>query len=85
MPIGDGELGQPRMSSTDERRWSRGASHASIPPVVLQVSAAIAGSRDGGHMKENAAAASLDLSNVLSEIEQLIPLGPTFAQSAPTP
>ena len=42
------------------------------------VTAAIAGSRNGGHMEENAGAASLDLSNVLTEIEQLIPLGPGF-------
>jgi aryl-alcohol dehydrogenase-like predicted oxidoreductase len=43
------------------------------------VTAAIAGSRDGGHMQENAGAADLDLSEVLTEIEELIPLGPTFA------
>jgi aryl-alcohol dehydrogenase-like predicted oxidoreductase len=41
--------------------------------------AAIAGSRDGGHMQENAGAAALDLSSVLTEIEELIPLGPIFA------
>jgi aryl-alcohol dehydrogenase-like predicted oxidoreductase len=43
------------------------------------VTAAIAGSRDERHMRDNAAAAALDLSDVLSEIERLIPLGPTFA------
>jgi myo-inositol catabolism protein IolS len=43
------------------------------------VTSAIAGSRDGGHMQENAGAADLDLSDVLTEIEELIPLGPTFA------
>ena len=43
------------------------------------VTAAIAGSRNGGHMHENASAASLDLTGVLEELEQLIPLGPTFA------
>jgi aryl-alcohol dehydrogenase-like predicted oxidoreductase len=43
------------------------------------VTAAIAGSRDGGHMQENAGAAALDLSSVLREIEELIPLGPIFA------
>ena len=43
------------------------------------VSAAIAGSHDGSHMRENASAAVLDLSNVLSEIEQLVELGPAFA------
>lgn len=42
------------------------------------VTAAIAGSRDGSHMRENADAAVLDLSDVLSEIERLIPLGPSF-------
>jgi len=42
------------------------------------VTAAIAGSRDGRHMQENADAASLRLSAVLPEIERLIPLGPTF-------
>jgi len=42
------------------------------------VAAAIAGSRDGRHMQENVGAAGLDLSGVLPEIEQLIPLGPTF-------
>jgi myo-inositol catabolism protein IolS len=46
------------------------------------VTAAIAGSRDGGHMQENAGAADLDLSDVLTEIEELIPLGPTFASPA---
>jgi len=45
------------------------------------VTAAIAGSRNGAHMSENAEAASLDLSDVLEELEQLIPLGPTFAPS----
>lgn len=44
--------------------------------------AAIAGSRDGGHMQENAGAAALDLSSVLTEIEELIPLGPIFAPPA---
>jgi aryl-alcohol dehydrogenase-like predicted oxidoreductase len=43
------------------------------------VTAAIAGSRDGSHMRENAGAAALDLADVLEEIEQLIPLGPAFA------
>lgn len=44
------------------------------------VAAAIAGSRDAGHMAENAGAAALDLSEtILDEIEQLIPLGPTVA------
>ena len=44
------------------------------------VDAAIAGSRDGGHMRENAGAASLTLTpDVIDEVERLIPLGPTFA------
>lgn len=43
------------------------------------VTAAIVGSRDGGHMEENAAAALVDLSGVLTEIEDLILLGPTVA------
>jgi aryl-alcohol dehydrogenase-like predicted oxidoreductase len=42
------------------------------------VTAAIAGSRDGSHMQENAGAMALDLSAVLTEIEDLIPLGPTL-------
>ena len=37
------------------------------------VTAAIAGSRNGGHMGENAAAAALDLSAVMAEIEELVP------------
>ena len=43
------------------------------------VTAAIAGSHNGRHMKENAGAADLDLSEVMDEIEQLVPLGPAFA------
>jgi aryl-alcohol dehydrogenase-like predicted oxidoreductase len=46
------------------------------------VAAAIAGSGDGGHVQENAGAAELDLSDVLTEIEELIPLGPAFASPA---
>jgi aryl-alcohol dehydrogenase-like predicted oxidoreductase len=46
------------------------------------VSAAIVGSRDGGHIKENAAASELDLTDALDAIERLIPLGPTFADRA---
>ncbi len=46
------------------------------------VSAAIAGSRDGRHMDENARASKLDLSGSLDELEALIPQGPTFAQPA---
>jgi aryl-alcohol dehydrogenase-like predicted oxidoreductase len=43
------------------------------------VAAAIAGSRNGSHVGENAAAANLDLTDSLEELERLIPLGPTFA------
>jgi aryl-alcohol dehydrogenase-like predicted oxidoreductase len=49
---------------------------------VLQqpgVSAAIAGSRDGRHVHENAEASNLDLTGSLDELEKLIPMGPTFA------
>jgi aryl-alcohol dehydrogenase-like predicted oxidoreductase len=44
------------------------------------VSAAIAGSRDGRHVRENAEASSLALEGALDELEKLIPLGPTFAE-----
>jgi aryl-alcohol dehydrogenase-like predicted oxidoreductase len=45
------------------------------------VAAAIAGSRDTSHMRDNAGAASLALSqDVLEELELLIPLGPAFDQ-----
>lgn len=43
------------------------------------VDAAIAGSRSGRHMGENAGAAELDLRDALPDIERLIPLGPAFA------
>jgi myo-inositol catabolism protein IolS len=43
------------------------------------VSAAIAGSRDGRHVHENAKASELDLLAVMGDLEKLIPLGPTFA------
>ena len=43
------------------------------------VTAAIAGSRNGSHMEENAAATGLDLSVVLAEIEELIPIRSTPA------
>jgi len=42
------------------------------------VTAAIAGSRDGSHTRENAEAAVLDLIDCMEELEQLIPLGPSF-------
>jgi aryl-alcohol dehydrogenase-like predicted oxidoreductase len=40
---------------------------------------ALAGSRDGRHVHENAAAAAVDLRTSLDELEALIPLGPAFA------
>lgn len=44
------------------------------------VTAALAGSRSEGHMRENAAAADVTLpGDVLDELEALIPLGPAFA------
>jgi aryl-alcohol dehydrogenase-like predicted oxidoreductase len=45
------------------------------------VAAAIAGSRDGRHVRENAEATTLDLTGSLDELEALIPLGPAFAAS----
>jgi aryl-alcohol dehydrogenase-like predicted oxidoreductase len=42
------------------------------------VTSAIAGSRSGGHIAENARAAELDLTEVLEAIDALIPLGPAF-------
>ena len=45
------------------------------------VSAALAGSRNGRHVRENAEAAQLDLAGLLDELEALIPLGPAFAPS----
>ena len=45
------------------------------------VSAALAGSRNGRHVRENAEAAQLDLAGLLDEFEALIPLGPAFAPS----
>ncbi len=43
------------------------------------VTAAIAGSRNGGHTRENAEAAELDLAGSLEDLEQLLELGPSFA------
>jgi aryl-alcohol dehydrogenase-like predicted oxidoreductase len=39
---------------------------------------ALAGSRDGRHVHENAAAAAIDLSASLGDLEAVIPLGPAF-------
>ena len=43
------------------------------------VTSAIAGSRDGRHMSENAGAAELDLAQVRPELDALLRLGPAFA------
>lgn len=43
------------------------------------VATAIAGSTSPEHTQDNAAAADLDLTDVLDELETLVPLGPTFA------
>ena len=43
------------------------------------VISAIAGSRNGRHVRENAEASMVDLTEALDELEALIPLGPTFA------
>jgi aryl-alcohol dehydrogenase-like predicted oxidoreductase len=45
------------------------------------VSAAIAGSRDGRHMDENARASTVDLADSLDELEKLISQGPAFAET----
>jgi aryl-alcohol dehydrogenase-like predicted oxidoreductase len=59
-------------------RLGASVSQVAIAWVLHQtgVTAAIAGSRNGSHMQENAAATALDLSAVLTEIEELIPLRP---------
>ncbi len=61
-------------------RLSATVAQVAIAWVLHQpgVTAAIAGSRDGRHMRENAAAADVDLAGVLDELDELIPLGPTF-------
>ncbi len=43
------------------------------------VSAAIVGSRDGRHMKENAGASDLELKGALDELERLMLLGPNIS------
>lgn len=45
------------------------------------VVSAIAGSREGRHVRENAEASMLDLTSSLDELEALIPLGPAFPES----
>jgi aryl-alcohol dehydrogenase-like predicted oxidoreductase len=46
------------------------------------VSAALAGTRNPAHVAGNAAAADLDLADILPELDALIPLGPLFGPSA---
>jgi aryl-alcohol dehydrogenase-like predicted oxidoreductase len=46
------------------------------------VSAALAGTRNPAHVADNAAAADLDLADILPELDALIPLGPLFGPSA---
>jgi aryl-alcohol dehydrogenase-like predicted oxidoreductase len=46
------------------------------------VSAALAGTRNPAHVPDNAAAADLDLADILPELDALIPLGPLFGPSA---
>ncbi len=58
---------------------SKVAPGAAITGGGTGVAAAIVGSGNGGHTRENADAAGLDLTAVLEELEQLIPLGPLFA------
>lgn len=43
------------------------------------VTATLAGSRHGRHVRENATASTLELTDSLDELAQLIPLGPAFA------
>jgi aryl-alcohol dehydrogenase-like predicted oxidoreductase len=43
------------------------------------VTATLAGSRHGLHVRENAEASRIDLGDSLDELERLIPLGPAFA------
>ncbi|HVQ88188.1 MAG TPA: aldo/keto reductase [Actinomycetes bacterium] len=61
------------------RGWT--VAQAAIAWVLAQpgVSAAIAGSRDGRHMRENAEAAAINLAEARAELEALITLGPGFA------
>jgi len=62
-------------------RLSATVAQVAIAWVLLQrgVSAAIVGSHDGGHVRENAASADLDVADAMDELESLIPLGPTMA------
>lgn len=64
------------------QRLGAAVSQVAIAWVLHQpgVTAAIAGSRSENHTRENAGAARLELpADVLDELEELIPLGPTFA------
>jgi aryl-alcohol dehydrogenase-like predicted oxidoreductase len=61
-------------------RLSATVAQVAIAWVLHQpgVSAAIVGSRDGRHVVENAAAASLDIAAFVDQLNALIPLGPNF-------
>jgi aryl-alcohol dehydrogenase-like predicted oxidoreductase len=62
------------------QRLDASVAQVAIAWVLSQrgVTAAIAGSRDGRHMRSNSQAADLDLTDVRGELEALIPRGPAF-------
>jgi len=63
------------------RRLDATVAQVAIAWVLAQpgVTAAIAGSRSGSHMSENAGASQLNIESVRDELEALIRLGPAFA------
>ncbi len=63
------------------RRLDATVAQVAIAWVLAQpgVTAAIAGSRSGSHMSENAGASQLSIESVRDELEALIRLGPAFA------
>jgi myo-inositol catabolism protein IolS len=62
------------------RRLGATVAQVAIAWILQQpgVTAALAGTRSAGRVRENAQGAELDLTSGLDEIEQLIPLGPAF-------
>jgi aryl-alcohol dehydrogenase-like predicted oxidoreductase len=62
------------------QRLDASVAQVAIAWVLAQpgVTAAIAGSRDGRHMRSNSQAADLDLTDIREELEALIQLGPSF-------
>jgi aryl-alcohol dehydrogenase-like predicted oxidoreductase len=62
------------------RRCGVTVAQVAIAWVLAQagVTAAIAGSRSGRHMDENAGAADINLTDVIAELDALVPLGPSF-------